>query len=115
MTTASGVRNRPGPLGTLAFTAGGTVELLDYRPDRRISHLTLIFRTSQPGTLSVFRIDPYGNEVLHLPVQTIAAVTVDDEVFDIVYMPTIGSIRAKFTNSNATPGTCSAEMTDNRI
>lgn len=117
MTTVYGVRNRPGPYAPRAFTADGTAEFPDYKPDKNgVSQVTLIWRADQPGTMRVYRIDMMtGVEVekLHLEVAIVAAST-DDERTDIVYRPTTGKLRFRFTNSNATPGTLEGEVTDNR-
>jgi hypothetical protein len=84
-------RDRAGPLGNLVVPAGGTREFRDFRPARPPTKFAITLRTDQPVTLSIFRLDDYGEASLHVPPISISAMgPTDDENTTIFDYPLSG-------------------------
>ena len=104
------IQDRPGTLGTVAFTANGTAEFNDYRPRPGAGHTSIYLNSNQPGTVAFNRVGVGGivNVLLGLGAVVIAAGVEFRQAIDFP----INQLRIVFTNNNATAGVITAEAID---
>ena len=101
-------KTQPGLLDSSVFTAGGAVELRDFRPHPQAVRTVFSIRIDQPGDLTVSRVNP-GRISQLIPVQSLLVTPEEESI--ILDFPFVGDVRLSFTNTNATPGTITVDAT----